>query len=581
MAAGDRLRRRHARATTHAQAALEAAGGYAWRSRLESILRGLGFADEDARPAARVVLGRRADARLAGPRAGRATRTCCCSTSPRTTSTCARWSGSRTSSRRLDCAVLLVSHDRWFLERVATGVLELERGRAQALRHALQRLPPREGRGAGRTRPSAFERQQEEIARLQRFVDKFRAGTRSRQAAVEGRRSSTAWSASRRRAASGRSPSASPRSSAPARIVIEAESLDARVGERPLLRRRELRRRARPARGADRPERRRQDDAGRDAARLRPPVAGRVKLGHNVEPGYFSQHIDEMREQLTRDRGDVAGRHAGAAHLDAGAHDPRPLPVHPGRGRAPRRGAVGRRAAAARAGRAGRLRRQPARARRAHEPPRRREPRGARGGARRLRRHHPAGLARPRADRRRRDAHREPSRTGASSLRHGDYNDYLAATRPAAPAPAARAAPVQKRRGAGAAEAGRAAAPDPARAAERRAGDRGARGGAAPPRGDLADPDVLGDPDRLAATGTRHRELQEELAWKLRRWEDLQEGRVPGESSRFRSAAPGYNRPRYGHHRSHPGTRPAPLRGLDARSSAPRSSSPSRRSRTA
>jgi hypothetical protein len=44
---------------------------------------------------------------------------------------------------------------------------------------------------------------------------------------------------------------------------------------------------------------------------------------------------------------------------------------------------------------------------------------------------------------------------------------------------------------------------------------------------DLADPDVLGDPDRLAATGTRHRELQEELAWKLRRWEDLQEGRVP------------------------------------------------------
>jgi hypothetical protein len=39
----------------------------------------------------------------------------------------------------------------------------------------------------------------------------------------------------------------------------------------------------------------------------------------------------------------------------------------------------------------------------------------------------------------------------------------------------------------------------------------------------LADSAVLADPAALAATGTRHRELQEELAWQLREWEELQE----------------------------------------------------------
>ncbi len=32
---------------------------------------------------------------------------------------------------------------------------------------------------------------------------------------------------------------------------------------------------------------------------LRPPVSGRIKLGHNVTTGYFSQHIAEMPEHLS------------------------------------------------------------------------------------------------------------------------------------------------------------------------------------------------------------------------------------------------------------------------------------------
>ena len=81
----------------------------------------------------------------------------------------------------LTCSILLVSHDRWFLERVATGILELEFGRSKhyAMGYSAYR---REKAMALANQADAFERQQAEIARLQRFVDKFRAGTRSRQA---------------------------------------------------------------------------------------------------------------------------------------------------------------------------------------------------------------------------------------------------------------------------------------------------------------------------------------------------------------------------------------------------------------
>ena len=60
-----------------------------------SVVRGLGFTDDGPRPAAAHVLRRRADTRLARPRARAATPTCCCSTSRRTTSTSRTSSGSR------------------------------------------------------------------------------------------------------------------------------------------------------------------------------------------------------------------------------------------------------------------------------------------------------------------------------------------------------------------------------------------------------------------------------------------------------------------------------------------------------
>jgi len=81
----------------------------------------------------------------------------------------------------LDAAVVLVAHDRWFLEAVGTSVLELEAGRGRFFKgpwHAWRKEKAARELAEGR----AVERQQAEIDRLERFVTRFRAGTRARQA---------------------------------------------------------------------------------------------------------------------------------------------------------------------------------------------------------------------------------------------------------------------------------------------------------------------------------------------------------------------------------------------------------------
>src|SRR5215211_3266045 len=72
-------------------------------------------------------------------------------------------------------------HDRWFLEAVGTAVLELEAGRSRFFKgpwHAWRKEQAARELALGR----AIERQEAEIARLERFVTRFRAGTRARQA---------------------------------------------------------------------------------------------------------------------------------------------------------------------------------------------------------------------------------------------------------------------------------------------------------------------------------------------------------------------------------------------------------------
>src|SRR6202012_4427249 len=76
---------------------------------------------------------------------------------------------------------------RWFLEAVGTSVLELEAGRGKFFPgtwHSWRKEKASRELALGR----AIERQQAEIDRLERFVTRFRAGTRARQAQSRAKR---------------------------------------------------------------------------------------------------------------------------------------------------------------------------------------------------------------------------------------------------------------------------------------------------------------------------------------------------------------------------------------------------------
>ena len=82
----------------------------------------------------------------------------------------------------LDAAVVLVAHDRWFLEAVGTAVLELEAGRSRFFAgswHNWRKEQAAREIALGK----AIEKQQAEIERMERFIERFRyKATKARQA---------------------------------------------------------------------------------------------------------------------------------------------------------------------------------------------------------------------------------------------------------------------------------------------------------------------------------------------------------------------------------------------------------------
>ncbi len=77
--------------------------------------------------------------------------------------------------------VLVISHDRYFLDKVTDRILELENGTLKAYTGNYSRyLQQKEEQTAALNR--AFEKQQVFIAKTQAFIDRYRAGVKSKQA---------------------------------------------------------------------------------------------------------------------------------------------------------------------------------------------------------------------------------------------------------------------------------------------------------------------------------------------------------------------------------------------------------------
>ena len=306
-----------------AQAALEHAGGYTWRERALATLHGLGFTDDS-------VLDRKLET-FSGGELTRASLGRALAGSPdlllldeptnHLDIAALEWLEAHLNA--LDAAVILIAHDRWFLESVATAVLELEAGRGKFFPgtwHQWRTEKAQRELSLGR----AIERQQAEIARLEKFVTRFRAGTRARQAQARQKKLDRIDRIERGRARPRRPGFAFKPPERSGRVVFEFEDGRVTIGDRVLLEHGELWLErgehvsvvgpngagkttlietlagARPFAddGAD----------ARDATGMairggkRPPALkrpvrrsdGKLLTGHNVKIGFLSQHSEDL-----------------------------------------------------------------------------------------------------------------------------------------------------------------------------------------------------------------------------------------------------------------------------------------------
>jgi ATP-binding cassette, subfamily F, member 3 len=156
-----------------AQARFEAAGGYRWRDEARATVRGLGFdLDELDRDLATFSGGELTRASLA--RALAAKPDLLLLDEPTNHLDIASLEWLEETLTGMDAAVILVAHDRWFLEAVGNSVLELGEGKPKFFAG-----PWHEWRIEKARRELFLERdakrREADIARLERFVERFRA----------------------------------------------------------------------------------------------------------------------------------------------------------------------------------------------------------------------------------------------------------------------------------------------------------------------------------------------------------------------------------------------------------------------
>src|SRR5919106_290193 len=192
--------------------------------------------------------------------------------------------------QNLDAAVVLVAHDRWFLEAVGTSVLELEGGRGRFFKgtwHAWRKEQAARELALGR----AIEKQEAEIARLERFVDRFRAGTRARQAQARVKKLHKNERVPRDGRALGFAFKPPERSG---RVVFEVERGELAVGERTLLHEFELWLERGEHVSLIGPNGSGKTTLINALAGLRELDGGKLRRGHNVKLGLLSQHAEEL-----------------------------------------------------------------------------------------------------------------------------------------------------------------------------------------------------------------------------------------------------------------------------------------------
>ncbi len=293
---------------SRAQARLETRGGYLWRDRATVMARGLGFSDLDLdRPLSTFSGGQLTRASLARALATGADVLLLDEPTNHLDIESLEWLEQTLVD--LDAAVVLVAHDRWFLEAVGTAVLELEAGRSRFFAGTWAQWR-KEQAAREIALGKSIDAQQAEIARMERFIERFRyKASKARQAQSRVKKLAKI-DRIERDPQDGKSLEfqfAAPERSG--RVIFELLDGRVEVGDEPLvlLEHAELWLERGEHVSLVGPNGSGKTTMIETLAGRRDLAAGRLSTGHNVKVGYLSQHADELG----------AGGEQGQSVLDA------------------------------------------------------------------------------------------------------------------------------------------------------------------------------------------------------------------------------------------------------------------------
>ena len=159
---------------------LEWLGGYDYEQKTKRIVYGLGFTDEDLYKSANAFSGgQKTRINLAKALVRRPDFLFLDEPTNHLDMEMLEWLEGYLSSYR--GGILIVSHDRYFMDRIVTGVVELDHHKATTYRGNYSRyVAQREERLKADT--IAYEKQQEYIKKTEEYIDKYRAGIKSKMA---------------------------------------------------------------------------------------------------------------------------------------------------------------------------------------------------------------------------------------------------------------------------------------------------------------------------------------------------------------------------------------------------------------
>ena len=159
---------------------LEWLGGYDYEQKTKRIVYGLGFTDEELyKPANAFSGGQKTRINLAKALVRSPDFLFLDEPTNHLDMEMLEWLEGYLSSYR--GGILIVSHDRYFMDRIVTGVVELDHHKATTYRGNYSRyVAQREERLKADT--IAYEKQQEYIKKTEEYIDKYRAGIKSKMA---------------------------------------------------------------------------------------------------------------------------------------------------------------------------------------------------------------------------------------------------------------------------------------------------------------------------------------------------------------------------------------------------------------